>query len=68
MDQCKHCTARGDFETCRQTPCGHRKNWGFREAVERAYEAGLIAADTKCPGYTNAKTYFDSTHNDRICV
>ena len=68
MDQCKHCALRGDFVKCRHTPCSHRENWGFREAVERAYEAGLIAADEKLPGYSNARAYFDQTHNSAICA
>ena len=63
MDQCKHCTARENFDKCRQTPCSHRESWGFREAVERAYEAGLIAAEERHSGYSNAHAYFNQTHN-----
>ena len=63
MDQCKHCTARGDFDKCRQTPCSHRENWGFREAVEQAHMAGQMDAGCRHPGYSNARAYFDSTHN-----
>ena len=66
MDQCKHCTAREDFDKCRQTPCSHRENWGFREAVEQAHMAGQMDAGCKHPGYSNARAYFDSTHNNRM--
>ena len=32
MDQCRHCSIRGDIETCLQTPCGVRDNW-FAETI-----------------------------------
>lgn len=63
MDQCKHCTVRGDFDKCSQTPCSHRETWGFREAVEQAHMAGQMDAGCKHPGYSNARAYFDQTHN-----
>ena len=63
MDQCKHCAVRGDFGKCRQTPCSHRENWGFREAVEQAHMAGQMDAGCNHPGYSNARAYFDHTHN-----
>ena len=65
MDQCKHCTAREDFDKCRQTPCSLRENWGFREALEQAHMAGQMDAGCKHPGYSNARAYFDHTHNVR---
>ena len=36
MDECKHCTARGDFDKCIKNQCSVRENWGFRAAVARA--------------------------------
>lgn len=62
MDQCKHCTAREDFDKCRQTPCSHRENWGFREAVEQAHMSGQMDTGCKHPSYSNARAYFDHTH------
>jgi len=26
-DQCKHCTVRGDLQTCSNTVCGHHDSW-----------------------------------------
>jgi hypothetical protein len=66
MDQCKHCTAREDFDKCRQTPCSLHKNWGFREAVEQAHMAGQMDAGCRHPSYSNARAYFDHAHNDSV--
>lgn len=34
MDQCTHCTVRGDIVTCSKTPCGHHELWMVGELRE----------------------------------
>jgi hypothetical protein len=31
MDTCKHCTARGDLDVCRATPCNTHGSWYAQE-------------------------------------
>ena len=61
MDQCKHCTVRGNLDACSKTPCSYRETWIFREAVEQAHMAGQADAGVD-PGYSNARAYFDETY------
>ena len=64
MDQCKHCSMRGNFEGCRNTPCSHRESWVFRQAVEQAHTAGQIDALEGMfdPVESKASDYFDETY------
>lgn len=66
MDQCKNCTVRGNFDECRKTPCHFRELWGFREAVEQAYKAGVMDGVRQHPKFYSAKAYFDHMHNGEI--
>ena len=38
-DQCKHCTARGEIETCLSLDCGHHKNWWAVTVLQQLTEA-----------------------------
>lgn len=37
MDQCKHCTYRGDYDACKKAVCGHHENW-INQELQRRYE------------------------------
>jgi hypothetical protein len=41
MDQCKHCTLRGNLIACKKEPCSHHENW---YAIEQQKE--INNADT----------------------
>ena len=60
MDQCKHCSMRGNFDGCSNTPCGQRDSWIFREAVEQAHMRGQIDGSGGMfdPSYSQACGYF----------
>lgn len=37
-DQCQHCTVRGDYEKCIETPCFHHENWINLQRIDRIRE------------------------------
>lgn len=30
-DQCRHCTLKGDWKSCKSEDCGHHDNWGWKQ-------------------------------------
>ena len=38
MDQCKHCTLRGDLVECKKESCSHHENWYAIEQQDRIDE------------------------------
>lgn len=38
MDQCKHCTYRGDLKKCLDTPCSYHELWMVKEVINSARE------------------------------
>jgi len=50
VDQCQHCTLKGDFDKCIATPCFNHDNWWAKEIQERLRLAEMKAnqLDTAC--------------------
>lgn len=46
MDYCKHCTARGDFDKCLDSPCTYRDSW---------YSETIITACRNLKDYLESK-------------
>ena len=34
-DQCKHCTLRGNVESCESVPCFNRENWWAKQMISK---------------------------------
>jgi len=46
MDQCKHCTCRGDMKTCRATECSQHESWYAKELEQ---QDDWISLETRLP-------------------
>ena len=52
VDQCKHCTARGDWDKCISLDCFVHDSWYVNAATAAAFKAGMLAAaDLVKPDY-----------------
>ena len=51
MDECKHCTYRGDFKTCSDAECSRHDGWYAGQLRERIAELESIEE-----GYENIKS------------
>lgn len=70
MDECKHCTVRGDLQKCLETKCNHHESWMVKELKKKIkrfenmlFERGAMA-ESPCficgyngPGYYNPNNH-----------
>lgn len=56
VDQCQHCTVRGDFDACKVTPCNQHESW-YAVTMQAKIAALKIMADLELDGFVTRENF-----------